>query len=108
MCIDVCGISLGDSWGIGGLLCINQLNVGLLGWYLQVNIQQVKLLLVQFNCISMVVVGLNYWLDFDFFFMVNVGCECNDFFGLGSQSGVMGGVIVEWMLILRICVNVNW
>lgn len=105
---DARGTSLGDSRGTGGSLRINQLNAGLLGWYLQANTQQVKSSSVQSNRTSTVAAGLNYRPDPDLSFTANAGRERNDFLGSGSQNGATGGVTAEWTPTPRTRVNANW
>lgn len=102
------GTSLGDSRGSGGSLRINQLNAGLLGWYVQANTQQVKSSTALSNRNSTLTGGLNYRPDPDWFFTINAGRERNDYLGSGTQNGVTGGITGEWTPTPRTRIGADW
>lgn len=105
---EVRGSSLGDSRATGGSLVINQLNGGLLAWWLRASTQEVKSSSAASNRSSTMTGGLNYRPDPDWFFTANAGRERNDFLGGSSQSGVTGGVTGQWTPTARTRVNGDW
>lgn len=100
------GTSVGDSQGSGLSLQVNQLNAGIVGWWLQASSQRVKT--ASSNRNDMLKVGLNYRPDPDWSFTANVGHERSDFLGAGSQAGATAGVSADWTPTPRTRVGANW
>ncbi len=107
---EVRGSGLGDSRGTGSTLRVNQLNPGLLGWYLQASTQQVRPTGALSNRTSSLTGGLNYRPDPDWSFTVNAGRERNDYLSsaAGGKDGVTGGITADWTPTPRTRVNGNW
>lgn len=100
------GTSLGDSHGTGASLRLNQLNAGVLGWWLQASTQRVKT--ASSNRNDSLRVGLSYRPDPDWGFTVNAGRERNDYLGSGSQNGATSGATAEWTPTPRTRIGADW
>ena len=105
---EVRGTSLGDSRGIGGSLRINQLNAGVLGWWLQANTQQGQAVSAPSNRNTTLTAGVNYRPDPDWVFSANAGTERNNYLGAGSQNGATTGVTAEWTPTPRTRLGADW
>lgn len=102
------GTSLGDSRSSGGSLRIDELNAGVLGWWVQINSQQVQASSAASNRNSSVTAGLNYRPDPDWYFTSNAGRERNDYLGGSAHNGLTGGVTAQWTPTPRTHVNADW
>lgn len=90
------GTSLGDGHSSGGSLNIREMNAGVMGWWLQANVQRAQSASVSSNRNDSVKAGLNYRPDPDWIFSVNAGRERSDYLGGGTQNGATAGFTADW------------